>query len=83
LSNFAAVTDNHVHKNTSVASSKIALHQAKCANFSSIISYKRDILSLDADVKVSFNENGEVIETELRLVEFGDDKGNSTGFSPM
>jgi hypothetical protein len=33
-------------------------------------------ITLDADVKVSFNENGEVIETELRLVEFGDDKGN-------
>ncbi|MEX1029794.1 MAG: transposase [Paenibacillaceae bacterium] len=30
----------------------------------------------DADVKVAFTENGEVIEVPLRLVEFTDDKGN-------
>jgi hypothetical protein len=30
----------------------------------------------DADVKVSFKENSETIEIELRLVEFSDDQGN-------
>lgn len=33
-------------------------------------------VTLDADVKVSFKEDGETIEVELRLVEFGDEKGN-------
>lgn len=33
-------------------------------------------VTLDADVKVSFKEDGEVVEVELRLVEFGDEKGN-------
>src|SRR5690606_38433154 len=32
-------------------------------------------VTLDADVKVSFKEDGEVVEVELRLVEFGDEKG--------
>jgi hypothetical protein len=30
----------------------------------------------DADVKVSFKEHGEMVEVELRLVEFTDDEGN-------